>query len=188
MKFTAKQVCFLVILVLMLIVSSSAWAQKSASSAQLDVRLNNKMITINQGQRTNLGFVIKPQSIETGIDCGMPDMCGVDPCLCGSADAWGYCSCNGLKKILPTIKATAADPGIIDVNVQNGQILVRGIKPGTSTVKITVGLMHFAGASRMVSVKVLANKNKEWVLAAVVLLVLMFFLSIMFFWNRREKK
>ena len=178
------------IFLFLLTVPSFAYAQDSAPPVQLSLHLENKNITIDQGQKTEIGFAIKPASIETGIDCGMPDMCGIDPCLCGSADSWGSCSCNGLKKTLPAVKAAAADAGALDVNVQNGKVLVMGIKPGVSTVTVTASLVHFADVSQVVTVQVLANNNKEWVLAAVVFLILIFifFLCKMFFWRKREQK
>lgn len=189
-KSIEKRTCFLLIFLFLLTAPSFAYAQDNAPPAQLDLHLENKNIKINQGQKAEIGFAIKPVSIETGIDCGMPDMCGIDPCLCGSADSWGSCSCNGLKKTLPTVKATAADANALNVDVQNGKVLVRGIKPGVSTVTVTASLVHFADVSQVVTVQVLAKRNKEWALAAVVFLALIFmsFLYKMFFLHKREKK
>ena len=117
-------------------------------------------------------------------------MCGVDHCLCGSADSWGSCSCNGLKTTLPTVEATAADVSALDVGVQNGKVSVRGIRPGVSTVTIAASLVHFKDSSQTVTVQVPADKNKKWALAAVVFLalILVFFIYKIFFWCKREEK
>ncbi len=189
MKLTAKQACFLVF-ILFLMAPSFAYAKETAAPAQLDLQLKNRNITLYQGQKTEIEFVIEPQSIETGIDCGMPEMCGIDPCLCGSPDSWGSCSCNGLKTTLPTVEATAADASVLDVGVQNGKVSVRGIKPGVSTVTIAASLVHFKDASQTVTVQVSADKNKKWALAAVVFLalILVFFIYKIFFWRKREEK
>lgn len=56
-----------------------------------------------------LPFATDPEFVEIGVSCGMKGMCGEDPCLCGSADEWGACSCNGLQTVRPTFELAGAD-------------------------------------------------------------------------------
>lgn len=54
-----------------------------------------------------------PLSIETGIPCGMEEMCGLDPCLCGAVDQWGACACNGTEETHPTLSFLPDREGIV---------------------------------------------------------------------------
>ncbi len=80
-------------------ISSSAYAASTDVPEELSVSIAD----------TSLGFAgvavcnatVSPSTIEVGIDCGMADMCGLDPCLCGAVDAWGACACNGTTNLEP---------------------------------------------------------------------------------------
>ena len=65
-----------------------------------------------------------PETIEVGIDCGMEWMCGIWPCLCGSADAWGGCSCNGLETIAPDVSFSSSDEGVVRVQHVGDAVLL----------------------------------------------------------------
>lgn len=54
-----------------------------------------------------------PLSIETGIPCGMDEMCGLDPCLCGAVDQWGACACNGTRETHPTLSFLPDREGVV---------------------------------------------------------------------------
>lgn len=101
-----------------------------------------------------LSSVSDPALISVGVDCGMDWMCGIEPCLCGSADAWGGCSCNGLDEIEPTVVYTSSDDGVVRVvEVANRSWLV-AVAPGTATVTTTASLRYFSTATANVTVTV----------------------------------
>jgi hypothetical protein len=89
-----------------------------------------------------------PRTIETGIDCGMADMCGLDPCLCGNPDAWGACACNGTRTTTVELEVLVADAAVADV-VRVGDawwLLPNGT--GDTTVIVTATLPHHAAATK----------------------------------------
>lgn len=149
-----KMLCCTFTLLFLFTGFSYAPAKGTDSPAQLELNMTLDNITVQKGQRKAVTVSVLPQFIETGVDCGMPDMCGIDPCLCGSCDSWGSCSCNGLKRTCPTVTATASAPGLLSVRVKDGKLLVKGIKEGESQVTVTASLKHFEPVSRTITVQV----------------------------------
>ncbi|WP_281655358.1 hypothetical protein [Eggerthella sinensis] len=95
-----------------------------------------------------------PAAIEAGIDCGMDWMCGIEPCLCGSADAWGGCSCNGLETLAPTTTYASSDEGVVRVVEAAGRMWLVPVGPGTATLTCTASLRHFDDAVAQVTMRV----------------------------------
>lgn len=95
-----------------------------------------------------------PASIQKGIDCGMDWMCGIYPCLCGSADAWGGCSCNGLEEVAPTLVWTSSDEGVVRVAQAAGSTWLVPAGPGTATVTCTASLSYHEDAAVSIAVEV----------------------------------
>lgn len=95
-----------------------------------------------------------PSSIEVGIDCGMDWMCGINPCLCGSADHWGGCSCNGLTETMPTLTLQSSDESVIRVEQWGQTQTLRAVGPGTAEVTCTPALTYHQGEATTVTVLV----------------------------------
>ncbi len=113
-----------------------------------------------------------PVSIEAGIDCGMVDMCGIEPCLCGSADAWGGCSCNGLQTLEPTISYTSSDESVVRVEQAWGRTWLVPVGPGTATLSCTASLKYFEDTTLQVAVEVGSLAVADAALAGTALAVL----------------
>ena len=143
---------FLTICVL-LALSSAAVAFDSGTA--LTVSASQETVTLRAGFSRKIDIYTMPACVEVGIDCGMPDMCGIDPCTCGSADSWGICSCNGLSNAMPDISARAKDKKIAGVSVENGTLKIRALGVGTTTVTVAAALPHYGDGSATISVTVL---------------------------------
>lgn len=83
-----------------------------------------------------------PSSIQAGIDCGMDWMCGIDPCLCGSADEWGGCSCNGLQEEFPVVGFTSSDESVVRVVEFAGSSWLVPTGVGEATVQVNTSLRY----------------------------------------------
>ena len=99
-----------------------------------------------------LSAVGSPESIEAGIDCGMDWMCGIEPCLCGSSDAWGGCSCNGMETLVPTVAFASSDESVVRVVEAFGTVLLVPMGPGEATLSCTASLRYFSDTTEEVRV------------------------------------
>lgn len=95
-----------------------------------------------------------PQSISTGIQCHMDEVCGYDPCTCGKPDAWGYCACGGFEETVPSVSVSTSDANVATVVQALGQTWIVPVSPGTATVTITADLVHYRSASYAFDVEV----------------------------------
>ena len=169
---------------------ASAWATASlADRAEEPVQVANvtaeafgTSVTAGPGQAESLPISrfcpmaisasTDPVSIEAGIDCGMVDMCGIEPCLCGSADAWGGCSCNGLQTLEPTISYASSDESVVRVEQAWGRTWLVPVGPGTATLSCTASLKYFEDTSFQVAVEVGALTAADGALAGTALAAL----------------
>lgn len=95
-----------------------------------------------------------PASIEAGISCGMDWMCGLRPCLCGAADEWGGCACNGTETVCPDVTFTSSDEGIVRVVQFAGKTWLVPVGEGTATVTCSAALRYHEDAQAAVEVTV----------------------------------
>ena len=93
-----------------------------------------------------------PAAVEQGIDCGMPDMCGLDPCLCGAADAWGACACNGTEEVPASISYASSDPSVASVEEAFGVTWIVPHGAGDAVITVSADLPHYKSASCEVEV------------------------------------
>lgn len=119
-----------------------------------------------------LSAACDPASIEAGIDCGMDWMCGIEPCLCGSADAWGGCSCNRLETCAPALAYASSDEGVVRVEEAAGRVWLVPVSAGTATVTCTASLKYHADAAARLTVTVGGPTLADAALAGACLLVL----------------
>lgn len=110
-----------------------------------------------------------PASIEVGVDCGMDWMCGIAPCLCGSADDWGGCSCNGLVETFPSVHYSSSDEGVVRVVEAGGRAWLVPVGVGTATVTCAASLAYHEGTAVEVPVTVAGLLLADAVLAVLVL-------------------
>jgi hypothetical protein len=100
-------------------------------------------------------LTVSPNSIETGTPCGLADMCGLDPCLCGSAvDQWGACACNGLHIVWPSLSATSSDDGVVRVFRIGRTLFLIPTGVGHATVTVRGRLIHYDSATYQLDVRV----------------------------------
>jgi ABC-2 type transport system permease protein len=95
-----------------------------------------------------------PESIEGGIDCGMADMCGLDPCLCGNPDAWGACACNGLRKTAVQIGVVVTDPTVATVLRIGDAWWLLPLGQGSTALEVQASLPHHLPASATIELRV----------------------------------
>ena len=95
-----------------------------------------------------------PESIEVGIDCGMVEMCGIDPCLCGAVDAYGACACNGTRQVDVSYEVTFADGGVATLVEWRGVQYLVPLGSGDVQATVTASLQHYEDATATVTVHV----------------------------------
>ena len=112
-----------------------------------------------------------PASASMGIDCGMPEMCGIDPCLCGSADSWGGCSCNGYQECFPEFTCVAVDPGVVAVETTDDGVFLRSMGKGTTTVQVRATMPHHTDATAEFMVSSGAFRIADFAFIGIIVLV-----------------
>jgi hypothetical protein len=104
-KVAVVSAALLVLVAFALPTSSRAAAVDEDASLTIDVP---EEVTLGLLPR-RLELSITPATIHVGVDCGMADMCGIDPCLCGNPDAYGACACNGTRAVSPALRVKSSD-------------------------------------------------------------------------------
>lgn len=107
-----------------------------------------------------------PATAEFGVSCGMDWMCGLDPCLCGSSDTWGSCSCNGLEERAPEVACASSDESVLRVEVRDGRIRLVPVGDGEAVLSLEASMDHHTPASAEVRVHVGGMEAAEWAWAA----------------------
>lgn len=96
-----------------------------------------------------------PESIDAGVDCGMSWMCGIEPCLCGSADAWGGCSCNGMQTLYPSVRYESDDESVLRVvEGLHGEVWLIPVGRGAATLVCTASLKNYEDTAVSYTVEV----------------------------------
>ena len=100
-----------------------------------------------------LPLEIDPSSAQAGISCNMDGMCGLDPCLCGEMDEWGYCACNGYETVYPTCQTQSSSPRLFAFVVKGGLLLV-SLGSKEASVEVNAQMLHYDDASWTTFVRV----------------------------------
>lgn len=95
-----------------------------------------------------------PASIETGIPCGMLEMCGQDPCLCGAVDPWGACACNGTQETRPTFLLACDQEGVVGMVEAFGTTYLVSLGTGSTDAVVRAELPHHGAAEATTRVEV----------------------------------
>lgn len=143
-----------------------------------------------------------PESIRVGIPCGMTEMCGQDPCLCGSVDEWGMCACNGTEEVRPTwaLSLDGDAGGMVHLLSLGERTYVVSFGLGSASADGVLGasLVHFDDAEQSIHVEVrpfgvldLLKVVVPLVIAAAVLVALCAGVRVLFkrasgAWRRRK--
>ena len=98
-----------------------------------------------------LDVACDPESIEVGISCGMSWMCGEHPCLCGVADHWGDCACNGFETQVPAIAVQSSNPHVAVLSMGDSWYVL-GLAPEEADITVTASLQHYDDASQTMHV------------------------------------
>jgi hypothetical protein len=101
-----------------------------------------------------LSLETTPASLEMGVDCNMPEMCGLDPCLCGVPDEYGACACNGTKTTLPTLSVASDTPNAVGVIQLGNAYWLMPWAEGEATLLVEARLPHYESATEHVEVEV----------------------------------
>lgn len=95
-----------------------------------------------------------PESIVVGIPCGMLEMCGQDPCLCGPVDEYGSCACNGTQRVVPHYTVEFAEEGVATAVEWDGVTYLVPLSSGQVDAVVTAELPHYQSRSAHVTVYV----------------------------------
>jgi ABC-2 type transport system permease protein len=131
-----------------------------------------------------------PATIETGIDCGMADMCGLDPCLCGNPDAWGACACNGTRQTAVEFEVIALDPEVASVLQLGESWWLLPNKAGETTIAVTATLPHHLPTTRNVQLYVDAPLPPPlfWCVLGLIVAALLIFTLLIIVKKKAEKR
>lgn len=128
-----------------------ALAEKEQPGIRLEV---DERIELARVDAVALPARTDPASIETGIPCGMLEMCGQDPCLCGSVDQWGACACNGTHDTRPVYTMSCDDEGIVAVVDLFGTSYLVALGTGETDAVLRAELPHHDAGEAQVHVEV----------------------------------
>ncbi len=95
-----------------------------------------------------------PESIQVGVPCGMTEMCGQDPCLCGRVDEYGACACNGTREAKPTYTVEFDTPGVACAVELFGTTYLVALGSGDTRATVVAHLPHHADAVATAAVHV----------------------------------
>lgn len=124
----------------------AAWAVSDEPDPVLDLTCPSQL-DIDRVGVLKLPATTDPASIEVGIPCGMLEMCGQDPCLCGRVDSYGACACNGMTVATPTFEVAFAQEGVAAAFEFNGDTYLLPLSSGQVDVVITASLPHHQSSS-----------------------------------------
>lgn len=112
------------------------------------------MIDVGRTTWLELPATCDPATIEVGIPCGMLEMCGQDPCLCGAVDDYGACACNGKQWVTPTFTLTFEEEGIVTTAEAFGKTYLVPLKSGTVNAVVHAELPHHQPSEAHVQIHV----------------------------------
>lgn len=140
-----------------LVLTMLAGAMPARAAARQDDPLTASgpdAIELSRVDACELPIVCDPATIRTGVSCGMTDMCGEDPCLCGGAvDAWGMCACNGLVDRGPDFSLAGGEGTVALLHLFDRWWLVP-LGSGSVTVQVTASYPHHVPATVPLRVEV----------------------------------
>jgi hypothetical protein len=170
-------------ILLSLTVSSSAFASEESpvvevqsvqasllgASESVDVADQSSVLKVSRIAPLELNAACSPDVIQAGVDCGMESMCGIEPCLCGSADAWGGCSCNGLVDVYPDVEFSSSNEGIVRILQAFDRTWIIPVAAGKAQISIAPSLRYHTSQVAVINVEVSGLQTADFWLGAVML-------------------
>jgi hypothetical protein len=127
----------------------------TAAEQPLELGVSREDVSLGWMPIRFVSTTTSPSSIRVGMPCGMEGMCGLKPCLCGSAvDQWGGCACNGFETVEPALTVTTSDNSIVRVMKIGGAYLLCPTGPGRATVTVRGHLVNYTDAESQFTVHV----------------------------------
>lgn len=172
-RFLARLLLAYLFLTALLLVCTpqSAFALQEEEDPTINVVLSSQ-IDLDRVGILELPISTDPVSIEVGVPCGMIDMCGQDPCLCGPVDSYGACACNGLEEVTPTYEVEFSEEGIACAVEIFGTTYLLPLSTGEVDVVVSVSLPHYQSSSVYATVYVHPFGLADFLRCALGLLVL----------------
>lgn len=154
--------------------SDAALAANGDEPASLEISGSSK-VQLARIDIVELPVQTTPASIHTGIPCGMTEMCGQDPCLCGAVDEWGACACNGVTETRPSFMLACDVEGIVGTFDLFGHTYMVALGTGATDAVVSAGLPHHQTAQMNMSIEVapfgLLDAGKLMIVLVVAMLV-----------------
>lgn len=147
--------CLAVVLAGACLACAPAWAASKDADEPLVMQMTGEsQVSLGRIDIKPLPVTTTPDVIVTGVPCGMVEMCGQDPCLCGATDEYGSCACNGRVDTRPQFSLTCDQDGVVAlVSVFDRWFLV-SLGTGSTEATLTASLPHYEEASMSLSVTV----------------------------------
>ena len=153
-RFSKALFSLLVVCVLMVIPPSMKTAEALAEDSPLELE-TLEHATMGSIDMIDLPITTSPETANFGVSCGMLEMCGQDPCLCGPVDHWGVCACNGTTAVKPTITAFCEGNAQVYLWEISGKYYLATLgSGGSATVTIRAELDHHVTAEQQIAVTV----------------------------------
>lgn len=135
--------------------AAPAWGITSRGPiTDLEMSVSAADVSLSRVDITALPVQCDPQSIQVGVPCGMTEMCGQDPCLCGRVDEYGACACNGTREVSPTYTVEFDTPGVARAVELFGTTYLVPLGAGETQATVTAHLAHHADATVTSTVRV----------------------------------
>lgn len=135
--------------------TAPAWGITSRGPiTDLEMSVSAADVSLSRVDITALPVQCDPQSIQVGVPCGMTEMCGQDPCLCGRVDEYGACACNGTREVSPTYTVEFDTPGVARAVELFGTTYLVPLGAGETQATVTAHLAHHADATVTSTVRV----------------------------------
>ncbi len=157
-----------------------AGGEEGEAAASKAVAETESALELSRFAPLALNATCDPAAIEVGKDCGMDWMCGIEPCLCGSADHWGGCSCNGLETVKPQVTYASSDEGVVRVVQAFGRLWLVAAGDGVATVTATPDLRYHAGQPVSFTVEVGGFRLADALLAGMIVAAVAICVGIVF--------
>jgi hypothetical protein len=114
-----------------------------------------KIVSMRVGDTQSIAYNVTPVSVDETEGCGMPEcptICGEKDCL----DDEGNCLCAGSDKTtyVTTVTAKSTDTSVATATINNGNVVVAAVGPGTATINLTGTLREYEDGGAKITVTV----------------------------------
>lgn len=137
------------------VLAAPAWGITSRGPiTDLEMSVSAADVSLSRVDIAALPVQCDPASIQVGVPCGMTEMCGQDPCLCGRVDEYGACACNGTREVGPTYTVEFDTSGVACAVELFGTAYLVPLGAGETQATVTAHLAHHADTAATATVRV----------------------------------